>query len=464
MVARCSKIVLRNRLHSEGVATPDSTRSRSALARTLVETMLLDNLTVDEVVGDNTAANTATVPTATVPAATAAATANTATVPAADPAAPTATETKTALPTSGDCYEVWWEFEEQWYSCVVKSQRQDVDGSTASLCLYDDDVPRWHNLLQEKIRRINPTTDRITKMTTRNIRERLRSEGIAIRTSWRKPKLVSLLVGATTTDATTSPTANTNATVPAADTTASPALPPVRAKHGQSHIQRVVRRKRKAADKDQADSNKRNRTDTRKRKEDQSMVPTRKRKKTAAQVVDGVGLHAQALYTLSTVGTRRDNRQHEREGYNLLVFSQRQMTKWDAQAHVWQAGDSDMTLLHTNISAVYDTTGWQCINTYADGDGVVFLRPPPPLKVRGCGALGRRKNFKWTKDMGGWLHRKTHNLNPKSTPFVALALEAEALWGYAAPQQEHLENRIRGRHNAKKDGRPPPAWVLEASD
>lgn len=121
-----------------------------------------------------------------------------------------------------------------------------------------------------------------------------------------------------------------------------------------------------------------------------------------------------------------------------------------------------MTLLHKNISAVYDTTGWHCINTYADGDGVVFARPPPPLPVRGCGALRRRTNFKWTKEMGAWLHRKTHNLNPKSTPFPSLALEAETIWGYTAPKQEHLENRIRGRYKAKKDGRPPPAWVVEA--
>ena len=44
-----------------------------------------------------------------------------------------------------------------------------------------------------------------------------------------------------------------------------------------------------------------------------------------------------------------------------------------------------MTLLHDNIAAIYDTRGWKCVNTYADGDGVVFLRPPPPLPVRGAG-------------------------------------------------------------------------------
>lgn len=183
---------------------------------------------------------------------------------------------------------------------------------------------------------------------------------------------------------------------------------------------------------------------------------------TGTEVVTGVGVHAKALYTLSTVGARRDDRQHEREGYNLLVFSQKQMNKWDAKAHVWQYGDSDMTLLPKQISAVYDTTGWHCINTYADRDGVVFKRPPPPLPVRGCGAQRRRKNFKWTPEMGTWLQRKTYNLNPKSTPFVALALEAESIWGYKAPWQENIENRIKGRHKNHKEGRPPPEWVVQA--
>ena len=85
------------------------------------------------------------------------------------------------------------------------------------------------------------------------------------------------------------------------------------------------------------------------------------------------------------------------------------------------------------------------------------------MKVRGCGALRRRKNFKWTSEMNRWLHQRTRHTNMKSTPFVALALEAETKWGYSAPQQEHIENRIRGREKAKKDNRPPPRWVASVT-
>ena len=55
-------------------------------------------------------------------------------------------------------------------------------------------------------------------------------------------------------------------------------------------------------------------------------------------------------------------------------------------------------------------------------------------------------------------------MTPKNVNFLSLSLQAEALWGYAAPKQEHLENRIKGRHKAEKEGRPPPAWVTEACE
>ena len=61
--------------------------------------------------------------------------------------------------------------------------------------------------------------------------------------------------------------------------------------------------------------------------------------------------------------------------------------------------------------------------------------------------------------MGVWFHKATHNLNYKSTPFVSLALDAENIWGYAAPKQEHLENKIRSRDKAKKEGKTV-AWVV----
>ena len=201
---------------------------------------------------------------------------------------PTDTTTPEDEPNPGDCYEVWWEYEEQWYACVVKSQSLDVGGSIASLCYYDDGQSRWHNLPEEKIRRIKPTHARIKKLTIREIRKRLRAEGISPRTTWRKPKLVStllskLLVGGdtnpnptTTTTAnpptnpnpTTTTTANPTTTTiphphpnpnpnPTTTTTTTNPNPPTtileRAKYGQSHAQRVILRKRKSADNEQVE-------------------------------------------------------------------------------------------------------------------------------------------------------------------------------------------------------------------
>lgn len=98
-----------------------------------------------------------------------------------------------------------------------------------------------------------------------------------------------------------------------------------------------------------------------------------------------------------------------------------------------------------------------------DGDGVVFKRPPPPMHLRGCGAQLRRRNFKWTLPQSVWLQERTYNLSYKSCPFPQLARDAESEWGRLAPKQENLENRIKGREKAKKEGRPPPDWLVQAS-
>ena len=62
--------------------------------------------------------------------------------------------------------------------------------------------------------------------------------------------------------------------------------------------------------------------------------------------------------------------------------------------------------------------------------------------------------------MDVWLQSATHHLSYKSVPFMALVKEAFTLWGYLAPEQEHLENRIPSRENAKKEGRTVQ-WVLD---
>jgi hypothetical protein len=62
-----------------------------------------------------------------------------------------------------------------------------------------------------------------------------------------------------------------------------------------------------------------------------------------------------------------------------------------------------------------------------------------------------------------WLQERTHNLNYKSCPFPAMTRDAESEWGRLAPKQENLENRIKGREKAKKEGRPPPDWLVQAA-
>ena len=244
-----------------------------------------------------------------------------------------------------------------------------------------------------------------------------------------------------------------------------------RAKYGQSHTLRRLRIRQRKADRAKASDeapNKRPRlaqrlpqvTNTnRKKKNRKKKNPKKKNYKTIQQACDTIRDHTHALYTLATKGDRRDDRQTEREGYNLLIFSQEQMCKWDPHAHVWKQGDSDMSLLHPNISERYDTSGWVCINTYLDGDGVVFLRPPPPMLLRGCGAQRRVRQFKWTDPQGVWLQKRTRHLGYKNINFPDLASEAEGLWGYAAPKQENIENRIKGREKAKKDKLPLPQWT-----
>ena len=397
------------------------------------------------------------------------------------------TTTDTVQP--GDSLEVWWEHYDTWYPCVVKDTRIDVDETTASLCLYDDEVKgRWHNLEEEQYRRIPTNTARVGRVGKQQLLQRLKALGKRVNQAHLKAELVSMLVRAlahvsenvehdpedvgAVTDHDSAPASLNDsaddydsavAKIPDSaydnDSTAVE-----RAKYGQSHAQRRTAIKNKQNDRLRHNAEKADRNTPvvvkRRREECHTLASSKRQKLTAQQVVDTIGKHGLAMYTLSTRGSRRDDRQHEREGYNLLIFSQKKMLLHDPGAHVWRAGDEDMSLLPAHISSFYNTTGWKCINLMSDGDGVVFLRPPAPMPVRGCGALGRRKNFKWTTEMGVWLHKATHNLTYKSTPFVSLVRDAEMIWGYAAPKQEHLENKIRSRDKGKKEGQTV-AWVLK---
>ena len=65
--------------------------------------------------------------------------------------------------------------------------------------------------------------------------------------------------------------------------------------------------------------------------------------------------------------------------------------------------------------------------------------------------------------MGKWFHSKTSKLAYKSISFGEMVRLAEARWGYKAPQQEHLEGRIKSRDAARKKNRVVK-WVRDALD
>jgi len=69
-------------------------------------------------------------------------------------------------------------------------------------------------------------------------------------------------------------------------------------------------------------------------------------------------------------------------------------------------------------------------------------------------------HFEWTLEMSKWLYEKTSKYSYKSIAFGALAMQAENLWGYRAPDQEHLQNRIKSLDNARKNNRTVK-WVLD---
>ena len=80
--------------------------------------------------GSNTNTPTTNTPTTNTPATNT----NTATAPVAHDVKPC------------DCIEVWWEEFQEWFGCVVTDQAPDVGDTVASLCHYDDEHRRWHNL------------------------------------------------------------------------------------------------------------------------------------------------------------------------------------------------------------------------------------------------------------------------------------------------------------------------------
>ena len=81
---------------------------------------------------------------------------------------------------------------------------------------------------------------------------------------------------------------------------------------------------------------------------------------------------------------------------------------------------------------------------------------------RGSAAAPAHRVFNWTVDMPRWLHAATEFLEFKSVPFVSLCEEAELKWGYKSPEQEHLENKIKSRDQARKQDRTVE-WIKDWS-
>ena len=367
-VMKCKVKTLKARAALAGLPTSGG---KCKLAEALVEYME-DNMPLDLVVSASTP--TTTTPTTTTP------TTTTPTIPTPTTTTPTnthttntvTTNTNTTTPTTtspatptkwsvGDCLEVWWPELGEWFPCVVKHTQKDVDGSTVQLCQYESETKgRWHNLYDERVRGIPPTPTLLNRLTHRQLRDRLTMLHVPSNTGWRKQKLVSLIVAAVAaeTDA-----AETDTTV--AHTTTS------RAKYAESHKQRRLRIKRRQKDREDASAEMLAHGDSKRKRHNVGVGRKRRRgntvageetahtqKRTTTQAVTEVGRHAQALYTLATTGSRRDDRQEERQGYNLLIFSQSDMCRWDPNSHVWKSGDRDMGQLHPHISRYYDTTGW----------------------------------------------------------------------------------------------------------
>ena len=352
-------------------------------------------------------------------------------------------------PKPGDSLEIWWQDTNAYHACVVAEQVPDVGGTTASLCVYDDDdtgKDYFHNLEDVLYRRLSPALERIKKLKIDVLRSRLLVEGL----SCRDTDGLSVLAQKLFDRLTPGPVVGAGA---------------VRAKYGHSHKERVYNNKRKSEDMATAAAErllrKKKPTTVSGSVDTTARQQTTNTHRTATQVVHDIGVHALALHTLATKGDRRDDRQTEREGYNLLTLCQSMMGDG---CHIWKTGDDDMSLLPEHIRMIYDTDGWVCINTYADDDHVVFKRPPVPVPVRGSGSQRRPPKFEWTVDMGRWLHTKTTTLAFKSVPFADLAREAEAKWGHKAPKQEQLENKIKSRDLALKRGGPAVKWIRDTMD
>ena len=421
------------------------------------------------------------------------------------------------VPPPGTSIEVYWDEDEVWYPCIIKAAGTDTDGSWVSLCAYDDGAKIWHNLQEHVHRSITPTVTRVGKLTVGELRRSLRQARVTFQSETRKAGLIQTLFeylcqqhhdnavdiggatpattdavvvtgGATpaTTDAVVVTPATTDAVVVTGGGTpastdvvvvtggVTPAttdavvvtggagrvtttenvetvseLLHVRAKLGQTHAARM-----------KLQQNQREVDEAPVRQElpgEHTCAPNPYL--TATQTCQRIWEHAEALRVLTTRGDAESY--SERDEYNFITIKQSDLKRWGSD-HVWQRGDKDMTLLPEAITAIRDVRGWECSNRLMDDDGIVFKRPSPHLPCKGSAAAPARRVFKWTVDMSRWLHAATEFLAYKSVPFVPLRDEAQLKWGYKGPEQEHLENKIKSRDQARKEGRTVK-WIKDLS-
>jgi len=236
---------------------------------------------------------------------------------------------------------------------------------------------------------------------------------------------------------------------------------------------------------------------------------------TVQQTVRGIGDHGRALYTLATRGDRQSDRQSQRDGYNLLSFRQKVILGWVGVGWVGE--------VYTYISYTHRTLKVGCNRCLIRSDGrvsttirtagappspftphpltpylhpstftlyplpsslspsplpstlsllshlplthphsthrIVILRPPGRMPFRGDGSQRRITQLQWSTEMLQWFHHRTKGLSQKAVPFVALVEEAQTRWGHLAPQQHHMENKLKSRDAAEKEGRTV-AWVM----
>ena len=379
----------------------------------------------------------------------------------------TVAPTQADAPYPGVCLEVYWDEEEVWFACIVTKQR----GTSPDIhhrCAYDDGITVWHDLKKEKHRVIAANEDRLTKLTCPILRTLLTQKGASV--SGNKKQLVQRVLQSSVTHAAAAasitapapatavvPSSAPAATATVATTIETPALTvtnitteigqvdtllTAKCKFARTHEERMQDRKKSEAERSAAVGTS---------SSVKQLTPAGQSSlMTTTQLCNKIDSEARALYGLAARGA--GSHYAERDGYNLLTYKASDLVAWGSD-HRWAPGHTDMTKLPDAITSIRDVSQWSCVNVTPDGSHVVFKRLAKNLFCRGSRASARRTKFKWTIEMSDWFAAATAGLGKKSIPFVPLRDEASERWGARAPEIENLQNRIKSRDQARKEGR-----------